>query len=221
MGHTAYNQDMNKKTSLSKHANKRTSEQVERDRELTVQMVNKGFTYQEISDYIFDSFGYRISARQVGSDMAVVRKRWLESQMDEYRLLVRQELARLDSFEGELWEAWRASKGTITQKRVEEVAKRVRYEMEGDVEDDDLVKMMVDKVITTTNESVGDRSFLELIFKTQQERRKLLGVYAPARLDIDVRETLNIKGYGRDANPDVWPDHEPTVIEGEFRDARS
>lgn len=212
---------MLQKTSRSKHANKRTPEQIERDRAIAIEMYNKGYTQHEIAAYISDISDYSISNRQVSEDIKKVRERWLETQQDEYRVLVRQELSRLEAFENEAWRAWRESKGTVTQKRVEEVAKKVRDEYDGEVDDEELVRLMVDKVVTTTSESVGDRSFLELIFKTQQERRKLLGVYAPARLDIDLRETLNIKGYSGGVSPSDWPDHEQHIVEGEFRDAGS
>lgn len=208
---------MNEGTQRSKHAAKRTPDQVERDRDLAVQLTNKGFTTQEIADFIKNSFGYEISRRMISTDLAVVRKRWRESQMEEFNVLMRQELYRLDTFERELWDSFRESKGTVTQKRVEEVARQVREEQEGSVDDERLVELMIDKVVTMTQDSWGDRGLLELIFKTQQERRKLLGVYAPVRHDIDIRETLDIKAYSGGISPDDWPSHE--VIEGEISDA--
>lgn len=180
-------------------------------------MTNKGFTTQEIADFIHDSFGYEISRRMVSADIGMVRKRWRENQMEEFNVLMRQELYRLDAFERELWQTWRKSKGTISQKRVEEVARQVREEVDGDTDDEEIVRLIVDRVVTTTQESWGDKGLLELIFKTQQERRKLLGVYAPVRHDIDIRETLDIKAYSGGVSPDDWPSH--PVVEGEFTDA--
>jgi hypothetical protein len=73
-----------------------------------------------------------------------------------------------------------------------------------------------------TKGKAGDPRFLDKILQVQRERRRLLGLYAPARLGIDIRQKneLVIKGYGvKDASPDVWPSLEESngnVIEGEY-----
>lgn len=199
-------------------ANKRTKDQIEADRELAIELYNRGYTQQEIADYISSTSEYSISRSQVKQDLNVVRKRWIESQIGTYQEMVNRELSRLDSFERELWSSWRDSKGTITKERVEKVARDIENEV-GDVESDELVRLVVDRVVTTTEDSLGDTRLLELIFKTQQERRKLLGVYAPAKFDVDIRETLNIKTYSGDVSPNDWPDSPPKIVEGEFSDA--
>lgn len=203
-----------------RHANKRSEEEKEHDRKLATRLKLQGdMSSQDISDYIFKLTSRRISPRQVRYDIDHVRERWIREQIADYNMYINKELARLDALENELWESWRASKQDSTQERVEKVAKKVRDEHEGEVDDDELVKIMVDKIVTTTTSSVGSAKFLELIFKAQQERRKLLGLYAPARLDIREERTLNIKGYTTRTSPDVWPDHDDDVVEGEYSHA--
>lgn len=208
------------KTKYPKHANKRSEDQREHDRQFAIKLAVKGFTHREIADILHQETGRKLSRRQVGYDIQKVRERWLNEQIEEYDYLIKEELLRLSALEEEMWEAWRASKSNITQERVEKIARQAREEAGEDIDDDELVSLMVSKVVTTTTDSVGDKGFLELIFKTQQERRKLLGLYSPARLNIDVREekTLNIKGY-HTVSPDDWPDQGQKIIDGEWKDA--
>ena len=205
---------MIQKTRYPRNANKRTEEQKEHDRRFAINLALKGFTQAEIADLLQQEAGRKLSRRQVGYDIEYVRERWITEQVEDYQFLVKQELARLNALEDELWESWRESKADIEQKRVEEVMRQFL-----DEEEEDAFQLMVDKVVTTTTGSVGDKGFLELIFKTQQERRKLLGLYAPAKLDMRVQEekTLNIKGYYK-VSPDDWPEPE-RIIEGEIADA--
>lgn len=205
----------NKGTSLSKHAPKRTEAEKEHDRELAVRLSNQGFTHVEIADYIYNLTGRELSPRMVGYDIQHVREDWANTAVENYNLYVQEELARLKSIEQELWQSWRASKGDVTQERVEKVARAVRDEHEG-ADDEALVQIMVDRIITTTQQSVGEVRFLELILKVQAERRKLLGLYAPARLDIREQKTVNVKAYTDKASPSDWPGHHDNVVEGEL-----
>lgn len=214
---------MVEKTRSSKHSRKRTDEEIKHDRHLAVALRRKGadhWTYQRIADFIAEKTGRRISSRQVGYDIKHVEEQWRNENLANYDFYVREELTRLDAYENELWEAWRDSKSDTTRERVEKAMRKVRDETEGeDLDFDEQFKLVVQKVVTTTEGSVGDPRFLELIFKTQQERRKLLGLYAPAKLHIQEEHTLNIKGYAGGVSPDDWPGRKPEVIEGEFTDA--
>lgn len=71
----------------------------------------------------------------------------------------------------------------------------------------------INKIIQTTEGRVGDVRFLHAIHKMQQERRKILGVYAPELHQMDIRK-FEVKGY-IGWSPDVWKQDRPEVVEGE------
>ena len=70
----------------------------------------------------------------------------------------------------------------------------------------------ISKIINTTESRIGDVRFLRSIHEIQQERRKILGVYAPELHKLDIRK-FEIKGYAGTWSPDVWK--ESDVVDGE------
>lgn len=73
----------------------------------------------------------------------------------------------------------------------------------------------INKIIQTTEARVGDVRFLRAIHEMQQERRKILGVYAPELHQMDIRK-FEVKGYVG-WTPDIWKQQEqPSIINGEI-----
>ena len=170
-------------------APKRSKMQIQVDRALTMDMVLQGYTHQQIADAVFESTGTRLSRKTIGSDIVVIRRQWLEKQQDKYNFLINRELARMDMVEGEAWQAWKNSCAPLEQKTIEEIAKAV----------DDDFELIVDRVVTMTRDkNVGDPRFLNTVLEIQKERRRLLGLYAPSKLGLDItkKSELTINGYG-------------------------
>jgi len=201
-------------------ARKRSNEQVLRDRKRIADLILQGHTHQEIADTLYKETGIQISRRMVTTEVGKIRKDWLENRRDSYDMFINQEMSRLDTLERELWRAWRVSCQGAEKKIVEEIAKQLSDNDESD-EDYELV---VSKVTTILDDrgGVGDIKLFDKIISVQKERRRLLGLYAPARLGIDLRQKteLVVKGYAiRDVSPDVWPSletGEEHIIEGEY-----
>ena len=166
----------------------------------------QGFGYQQIANILLDETGTELSKSTIRNDVKAIRKEWSEQRLASTDALINKELARIDATEREAWRVWKASCAPIEQKTIEEIAKQV----DGDLE---LVINKVKTVISDTGAGVGDPRFFNAILSLQQERRKLLGVYAPSRLGLDItkKSELTIKGYGA-VSPDDWPD----VVEGEI-----
>jgi hypothetical protein len=199
---------------------KRSKEKLISDRNRIGELILQGYSHQEVADMLTQETGVSIARRTVTADVAVIRKDWLESRRDNYDALINQELDRIDSTEKELWKAWRASSSGTERKVVEEIARQLSDEDSSEEE----FELVVSKVTTVldTKHGVGDVRFFDKIISIQKERRRLLGLYAPARLGIDLRQKteLVIKGYAMaDASPDVWPSLEDGVdhiIEGDY-----
>lgn len=196
---------------------KRSKDQLIRDRKRVSELILQGYTQQEVADKLAEETGLQLSRSTIRADIEVIRKDWLQERRDNYDLLIDRELSRCDSTETELWKAWRASCNVAEKKIISEVAKQLE-------EGKDDLEMVVAKVVTILDSKggAGDPRFFDKIISVQKERRRLLGLYAPARLGIDIRQKneITIKGYAvRDASPDVWPaleTGEDNIIEGEF-----
>lgn len=199
---------------------KRTAEQVEQDREVAMELYLQGYSHQAIANRLNEGRPYELTRRQISYDIEEVRKRWIEGQREKYDAYVNQELARIDIFEREAWEAWRASGGKISEETIIEQLRSIG--------EDKSPELIVTEIKRHIKDSVGDPRFLEAVFKAQQERRKILGIYAPAKLGIKIDEEKRIivKGYSTvDVSPDAWPDPprgssnlklSDGIIEGEF-----
>lgn len=90
---------------------KRTRNQRELDYQLESAMHLKGYRNWEIAQHIGAIRPYKISASQVGYDLAEVRKRWQTHttlKLDEHK---QRELERLEVLERENWEQFEQSKG--------------------------------------------------------------------------------------------------------------
>lgn len=207
-----------RKTSIN-----RTDDQKRHDRTLAMMLHLQDFTYREISAIIERETGRSISPRQVGYDIQHVRDSWKEMRLDNYQRYINEELTRLDSMEMELWNSWRKSQKGFEREKVEKVINDTI-----DENPEASTDLIVKRVVTTTETGAGDTKYLQLILDVQKERRKLLGLYAPAKLDIQSEHTLNIKGY-YGVSPDDWPEpgSEPELlddgntVDGEYEEVES
>jgi len=198
-------------------APKRTKDQIIHDRKRVAELVLQGYKHQEIADKLEIETGTKLSRSTIRADVEVIRKDWMEERRDNYDLLMNQEISRCDATEKEMWRAWRESCNGKEKKIIEEVAKQFS-------DDSEDIEMVIQKVTTVLDSggAAGDPRFLDKIIQVQKERRRLLGLYAPARLGIDIRQKneLVIKGYAvKDASPDVWPSLDiggDNIIEGDY-----
>jgi len=82
------------------------------------------------------------------------------------------------------------------------------------LDDGETSETFVNKVIETTQTSVGDPRFLAQIHEIQKERRKIQGVYAPELHDIRMAK-IEVKGYKGGWSPDDWPSADDDIVDGE------
>jgi len=207
--------------SMRDTAPKRNEIQILNDRRRTAQLLLEGYTHQQIRDVLEQETGITLSRRTITNDVGAIKKDWAEQQRASVHALVNQEIDRLDFSEAEAWRAWRASCGDEVQETVEKIARYMKQE-DGYVPDEDEYELRVQRVTQIIKKSggVGDPRFFNIILDLQKERRKLLGLYAPSRLGIDVttKSEIIIKGYAvKDVSPDAWPSLPSNdIIEGEI-----
>jgi len=189
-------------------APKRTKSQIASDRARTTDLLLMGYTEVQIKKVINDEGGLDLSLSTIHNDIVAIRKDWRTKTMDNYEELMNRELFRTDATEKEAWRAWRASCGDNEREIVEQIQR--------EIEDSGGSELVISKVTSIIDKSkgVGDPRFFDKIIALQKERRKLLGLYAPTKLGIDInkKSELVIKGYAiKEVSPDVWPD----IVEGE------
>ena len=118
---------------------------------------------------------YAITANQIKKDYAEIESRWVDAFIKGKTLtdLKAMELAKVSALEKEAWDAWDISKTP------------------GQVEKFDVLSGMPgkDKSVTAIKRD-GDPKFLELMLKYSEHRCKILGLFAPIKIDADVESNL-------------------------------
>lgn len=131
-----------------------------------------------LSGYSQREIGQRVgvSRQQIGKYLRKLREIWLERSGESKDSVVARELARIDRLEREYWRAWERS-----QKDAETAKQRVV----GEARLAELVK----------KGQAGDPRFLDGVRWCIEQRLKITGAYAPARVEIrDWRAELEKQG---------------------------
>lgn len=136
---------------------------------------------------------YTLSESQVKMDLAKCEEEWRARAVVNRDDAKRQILAKLDVIEAELWLSWNksvqyATVETVDKKRIEQVVddvKKARVNSGGKkVEDRSAIQQEIDvKTRTEKRSSHGDPSIMRLILDCQAQRRAILGIDAPNKLE--------------------------------------
>ena len=148
------------------------------------QLYKRGYSYREIQEEVKTRLNLEhYSLQTVHKDIQTMLQEWRETRIENVEHSVQLELERIDEATKEAWNAWEKSKNDYERKK----AKQQRVPVitgEGDEgsEKNEIVKMeqQREEVIC-----YGDPRYLEVIHKNSVERRKLLGLYAPEKKDVN------------------------------------
>jgi hypothetical protein len=103
----------------------------------------------------------------VSRDLAAVREEWKARSAEAFAERVAEELARIDGLERTAWEGWEKS-------RQDAQTRHVRTEGAGDA------RKTISEI--TTRGQAGDPRFLERVGWCVEQRLKIIGGYAPAKV---------------------------------------
>lgn len=137
---------------------KRTTEERERDLVTTTEMYLKGKKQWEIAQEI------GVSVEQISYDLRDIRQRWRESTLVDFNEMKQRELEKIDLLEQTYWDGWQRS----TQEKT-----KTRTSKTGDTSSASIEKEML----------VGDTRFLQGVERCIDMRAKILGTYAPVKVD--------------------------------------
>lgn len=162
----------------------RTEIQRDADRLKTASLYLMGKTQAEIAKAI------GVSRTQISYDLAAIRDDWRERAARDFDAHVAEELARLDELERTAWKAWEESRRQRTTK----------LEEEGSGPNGPTSKTRV-----TKQRGAGNARFLESVFACIDRRIRLLGLDAPATVDVNLRDYVERESaaLGLDFE-DVW-----------------
>ena len=144
----------------------RNKDERERDREEIARRLLRGETQAAVARDL------GVSRSQVGYDLDVLRRRWVQDSLTAFDARVAIELAKLEELERTCWEAWERSRGAFsrTTTRSRQNVSRSGTQGEATVE---------------RHERDGDPRFLEGILKCIDRRIRLVGADAPIRIDLE------------------------------------
>lgn len=166
-------------------SSKRTSAQLAVDRLFIADLYTKGYTFREISYKLNDNLrsremGYTVTFQQVWNDIKHLLNEWEKDNRETINQHVQKELKKLDRMEVELWEQWEQSKSGKRKTKIKG----------GTVVNGNVSGGTLDT--RTTESTLGNPKFLELLLVLHDRRAKLLGYDAPIRINnIPTEEQRN------------------------------
>lgn len=192
-------------------SHKRDNDQRERDRARVAELMMQGYNHDDITRILFEETGLQLSRRQITYDVGIIRKRWQDSQVASYNEVVHEELARVDSLEKEIWKALRSGMSDTKARNLS----IIRQIIEEVVESEEDVDAAMSRIRPFIELQGINPAFFSQILGVQQERRRILGIYAPTKVSGELAHHVTIKGY-QNISPDDWPD----VVEGKYEEVK-
>lgn len=155
----------NGRVSDSKHANRRTDEQLVLDRVEIARLYIKRMSHKEMAVELNKGRAedQHISPRMVGYELRGLRRQWKHESMEFVQQAHTEMLMELQEIEREAWSMWQRSKGTIKTRRG-------RY-----VTDADGVGVVKPTTVEEV-ELIGEPRYLQVLLGVSQRKAALLGI---------------------------------------------
>lgn len=149
--------------------------------EIISPLFKRGYSYRQIQKEVMARLELEnYSLPTVKADIDFLLKEWQEFRITNVDANIQLELQRIDNIVREAWGAWEKSKEDYKRIRQQQDRVPVGGDAGGDGEEGDL--SLVHASQTTENVvECGDPRYLDVINRQLQERRKLLGLYAPEK----------------------------------------
>ncbi|MBD1825665.1 ArsR family transcriptional regulator [Cyanobacteria bacterium FACHB-DQ100] len=159
---------------------KRPKIQRDRDRATVAELRLKGWTQQQIADYL------ELDQSTVSRDLKALEEQWKESALRDFDLDRAMELERLRLAEREFWDAWQRSQQSKETSIREQLRNAIADEQGGSIAGDGRIK-----IATRTEQKTGEAVFLNGVIKCIELRSKLLGLYAEGATNLGGSIHLN------------------------------
>lgn len=150
--------------------------------EIVSELFKRGYSRRKIREEVkkrLDLKSYALGSVQ--NDIQSLLKEWREDRIENTDDLVQLELERIDDAVRELWAQWEKSKNDHTQQTRRQKGSPQRDSETGQTS----IRTFQTERTETDVVGLGDVSYIIEIRRQLEERRKLLGLYAPEKKDIN------------------------------------
>lgn len=172
---------------MSAPQTKRRNQLKEARLEIVSQLYKRGYSVRSIRAEVMrrlDLSTYSMST--VHNDIHTLLKEWRDSRLEDMDEALQLELSRIDDTVRELWEQWEKSKEdyTKTQRKRKEAPQRNNEGGNNNTGGDGNIRTFSVEENTQNVIGLGNPAYISEIRAQLAERRKLLGLYAPEKRDI-------------------------------------
>lgn len=166
---------------MSKPQDKRQNQMKLARLEIVSTLYKRGYSYRKIKEEVMKRLDLKTySLQTVKRDIQTLLDEWRESRIEDTDELVTLELARIDDTCRELWEQWEKSKENFTRQTRKQKGSPTRDAETGQTS----IRTYQTERTETDVQGLGDPSYIAEIRKQLEERRKLLGLYAPEKKEL-------------------------------------
>lgn len=149
--------------------------------EIVATLYKRGYSIRKIQSEVMKRLDLKTySVATVHSDIHTLLDEWRENRIEDMDAALQLELERIDDTVRELWEQWEKSKTDYTKTARKQKGSPTRDEQTGQTS----IRTYQTERTDTEVIRLGDPSYISEIRMQLAERRKLLGLYAPEKKDI-------------------------------------
>ena len=152
--------------------------------EIVSQLYKRGYSIRAIRAEVMRRLDLATySTQTVHRDVQTLLKEWRESRLEDMDDALQLELTRIDDTVQELWEQWEKSKEDYTRTQRKRKGAPARSGNQDNSSDGGIRTFSVEEK-TQQVIMLGNPAYIAEIRQQLAERRKLLGLYAPEKRDI-------------------------------------
>lgn len=152
--------------------------------EIVAQLYKRGYSIRAIRAEVMRRLDLATySTQTVHKDVQTLLKEWRESRLEDMDDALQLELTRIDDTVQELWEQWEKSKEDYTRTQRKRKGAPARSGNQDNSSDGGIRTFSVEEK-TQQVIMLGNPAYIAEIRQQLAERRKLLGLYAPEKRDI-------------------------------------
>lgn len=149
--------------------------------EIVAKLYKRGYSIRKIRDEVMRRLDLQTySLQTVHKDVRTLLDEWRESRLDDLDDALELELQRIDDTVRELWEQWEKSKTDYSKTESKQKGSPSRDKDTGQT----TIRTFQTERKETEVVSLGNPAYISEIRQQLAERRKLLGLYAPEKKDV-------------------------------------
>lgn len=149
--------------------------------EIVAKLYKRGYSIRKIQSEVMKRLDLKTySVGTVHGDIQTLLDEWRESRIEDMDAALQLELERIDDTVRELWEQWEKSKTDYTKTDRKQRGAPARDSQTGQTS----IRTYQTERSETDVVRLGNPAYISEIRQQLAERRKLLGLYAPEKKDI-------------------------------------